>query len=81
MGYRDLSAGELFFAGEDFKHTDGRGGDAGTGAEDGGYASLIEEVVILGGNNTTGDNDYILTAEFFQFFDYLGHQSFVTGSQ
>ena len=81
MGYRDLSAGELFFAGEDFKHTDGRGGDAGTGAEDGGYASLIEEVVILGRNHTAGGHHDIVASQLLEFFDYLGNQRLVTGGQ
>ena len=53
--------------------------DAGARAEDGSHTGLIEEVIVLGGDDTTGDNHDIFTAEFLEFFDNLRNKGLVTG--
>ncbi len=56
-------------------------GHAGTGAEYGGNTCLIEELVVLCGDNTTGDNHDVLAAQLLQLFDELGDEGLVAGSQ
>ena len=47
----------------------GRLGDAGTRTEDGGYTCLVEEVVVLSGNDTAGNDQDLLEAQFLELFD------------
>ena len=54
---------------------------AGAGAEDGCGACLVEEVIVLGGNNTAYNYHDILTAKFLEFLDYLRYKSLVTGGK
>ena len=56
-------------------------GHGGTGTEDGGNASLVEEVVVLGGDDTTGNDHDVLATELLQFLDELRDEGLVTGSQ
>ena len=52
---------------KELHHNLGRIGDGGSGAEDGGDAGFIQEVIVLCGDDTTcGDHD-IRTAEFLEF--------------
>ena len=69
------------FAVENLNHADGRHGDAGAGAEDGGNACLVEEIVVLGGDYAAGSHDDILAAQLLEFLDNLRHKSLVAGSQ
>lgn len=62
---------------EDFEHLDGRQGYACAGTEDGGDASAVEEVIVLGGNNAAGGDHDVFATELFEFVDYLGHECFV----
>ena len=47
---------------EEFHYLDSGFGDAGAGAEDGGYTCLVEVVVVLHGNHTASGDDDVLTA-------------------
>ena len=69
--------GELFFV-EYLKHLDGRQRDTCAGAEDGGYAGLVEEVVVLSGNHTACSNEDILAAKFLELLDNLRNQGLVS---
>ena len=60
---------------KDFEHLDGAHGDAGAGAEDGGNACAIEEVIVLGGDYAAGGDHDVFATEFLEFFDYLRNQS------
>ena len=71
----------LLLAQEDVHDFAGGLGHGGTGTEDGSDASLVEEVVVLGGDDTTGDDHDVLATEFLQFFDELRDEGLVTGSQ
>lgn len=71
-----MAAG-LFGAVEDFKHADGRRGDACAGAEDGGHSRTIEVVVVLGGDDTAGGDHDVVAAKFLQLLDNLGHEGLV----
>ena len=66
---------------EEFHYLDSRFGHRGAGAEDGGGACLVEEVVVLGGDNAAYHYHDILTAQFLEFLDYLRHKSLVTGGK
>ena len=56
---------------QDLHHLNGRVGHRGAGAEDAGHAGLVEEVVVLGRNDTTGSDHDVLASKFLQFFDEL----------
>ena len=56
-------------------------GNRSTGAKDSGYTSLVQEVIVLCGDYTTGNHDNILTAQLLQFGNDLWNQSLVTGGQ
>ena len=56
-------------------------GHGGTGTEDGSDTSLVEEVVVLGGDDTTGNDHDVLTTKFLQLLDELRNEGLVTGSQ
>ena len=49
--------------------------------EDGGYACFIEEVVVLRGNDTTGNHHDVLATEFLQFLNHLRHEGLVSCSE
>ena len=66
---------------QDVQNTDSSIGNRSTGAKDSSGTVLIELLVVLGGDYTTNNNHDILTAEFSQLCDDLGHQSQVTRSQ
>ncbi len=53
-------------------------GNRGAGAEDGGNAGFVEEVVVLRGDDTTGSDHYIGTAEFLELLDDLRDEGLVT---
>ena len=50
----------------------------GTRAEDGGNASFVEEVIVLRGDDTTGGDHDIRTAEFLELLDDLRDEGLVT---
>ena len=54
---------------------------AGTGAEHGSHTGLIEEVVVLSGNYTAGNDHDVLATQFLQLFDELGNEGLVASSQ
>ena len=56
---------------ENFEHLDCRQRNAGAGAEDCSDTCLVEEIVVLSGNNAAGRYEDILAAEFLEFFDNL----------
>ena len=76
-----LSYSLLFFTVEYLDHLDGGYGDACSGAEDSSYTCLIQEVVVLGRDYTSGGYDDVLAAELLELFDYLRNQSLVAGCQ
>ena len=54
-------------------------GNRGAGAEDGGNAGFVEEVVVLArGDDTTGSNHDIRTTEFLELLDDLRDEGLVT---
>ena len=53
-------------------------GNRGTRAEDGGDTGFVEEVVVLRGDDTTGSNHDIRTAEFLELLDDLRDEGLVT---
>ena len=56
-------------------------GYAGAGTEDSGCTCLVEEVIVLCGDNATHNYHDILAAQFLEFLNYLRNQSLVTSSQ
>ena len=71
----------LLFFEQDLHHFDGGLCDAGAGAEDGGDACLVEEVVVLGGNDTASDDHDVLTTKLLQLFDELRDERLVTSGE
>ena len=53
----------------------------GSGAEDGGDTGFVEEVIVLRGDDTTGGDHDIRTAEFLEFLDDLRDEGLVTCRQ
>ena len=53
-------------------------GIGSAGAEDGGNAGFVEEVIVLRGDDTTGGDHDIRTAEFFELLDDLRDEGLVT---
>ena len=53
----------------------------GARTEDSCYACLIEEVVVLRRDNTTGNHHDILATEFLQFLNHLRHEGLVSCSE
>ena len=49
----------------------------GARTEDSGYACLIEEVVVLRGDDATGNHHDVLATEFLQFLNHLRHEGLV----
>ena len=49
-----------------------------TRTEDGGNAGFVEEVVVLRGDDTTGCNHDIRTAEFLELLNHLRDEGLVT---
>ena len=76
-----LGGVELLLSEEQFHDLASGLGYAGAGAEDGGGACLVEEVVVLCGDNATHDYHDVLAAQFLEFLDYLRNQSLVTGGK
>ena len=72
---------ELLLSEEQFHDLASGLGYAGAGAEDGGGACLVEEVIVLCGDNTAHDYHDVLAAQFLEFLDYLRNQSLVTGGK
>ena len=66
---------------EDAYHLDGTLGNTCAGAEDGAYASFVEEVVVLSRDNTAGGNEDVGAAEFLEFGDYLRDEGLVSGCE
>lgn len=66
---------------KNFEHLDGRGRDSCSGAKDCGYTSFVEEVVVLGGNDTSGCDEDVLAAEFLELGDDLGNQSLMASGE
>ncbi len=56
----------LFLTQEDVHDFAGSLGYGSTGAEDGGDASLVEEVVVLSGDDTAGDDHDILATQLLE---------------
>ena len=50
----------------------------GAGAEDGGNAGFVEEVIVLRGDDTTRSNHYVGTAEFLELLNDLRDEGLVT---
>ena len=71
----------LLLVEQDLHHLDGGLGNAGARTEDGGDAGLIEEVVILGGDDTAGDDHDVLTTKLLQLFDELRDERLVTSGE
>ena len=71
----------LLLVEQDLHHLDGGLCDAGSGAEDGGDAGLVVEVVVLGGDDTAGDDHDVLTTKLLQLFDELRDECLVTGGE
>ena len=53
-------------------------GNRGTGAEDGGDTGFVEEVIVLRGDDTTGGDHDIRTAEFLELLDDLRDEGLVS---
>ena len=54
---------------------------ARAGTEDGGNTGFVEEVVVLRGDDTTGGDHDVGTAEFLEFGNHLRNQGLVTCRQ
>ena len=74
-----LSTG--LFSHQEFHDGASRFGNRRTGAEDGCNTCLVEEIVVLSRDNTTGDNHNVGTTEFLQFLNHLRHKGLVSCSQ
>ena len=72
---------KLLFIEQNLHHLDSGLCNAGTWAEDGSYTSLVEEVVVLSGNDTTGNDHDVLTTQFLQLLNELRDERLVTSSQ
>jgi hypothetical protein len=66
---------------EEFHYLDSGLGDAGAGAEDGGGACLVEEIVVLGGDYTAYYYHDILAAQFLELLDNLRNQGLMAGGK
>ena len=66
---------------QEFHYLHGSFGYAGAGAEDGGGACLVEEIVVLGGDYTAYYYHDILAAQFLEFLDNLRNQGLMTGGK
>ena len=53
-------------------------GYRGAGAEDGGNAGFVKEVIVLRGDDTTGGDHDIRTTEFLELLDDLRDEGLVT---
>ncbi len=53
-------------------------GNGCAGTEDGGDTGLVEEVIVLCGDDTTGGDHDIRSAEFFELLDDLRNEGLVT---
>ena len=52
--------------------------NGGAGTEDGGNAGFVKEVIVLRGDDTTGGDHDIRTAEFLELLDDLRNEGLVT---
>ena len=69
------------FSHQEFHDGASRLGNRRTGAEDGCYTCLVEEIIVLSRDNTTSDNHNVGTTEFLQFLNHLRHKGLVSCSQ
>ena len=53
-------------------------GNRSAGTEDGGDTGFVEEVIVLRGDDTTGSDHDIRTAEFLELLDDLRDEGLVT---
>ena len=72
---------QLLFIEQNLHHLDSGLRNGSTGTEDGSDASLIEEVVVLGGNDTTSNDHNVLTTKLFQLFNQLRNERLVTSGK
>ena len=70
----------LFFQ-HDFHNLTSSLGNRSTRAEDGYYASLVQEVIVLCRDYTTGKYEDVFTTKLLEFFHQLRNQGLVTGSE
>ena len=68
---------ELFLHQQLHYHLGGMG-NRGAGAEDSGYTCLVEEVIVLCRNDTTGGNHDIRATELLELLDNLRDEGLVT---
>ena len=73
-----LSLAIILFTKENVHHFNSSFSYRCTRSEDGGHASLIEEVVVLGGNHTSGNHHDVFTSQTLQFRDELRDERLVT---
>ena len=66
------------FLEQEVHHLNSSLGNGSTRTEDGSYASLVEEVVVLSGNHTTGNDHDIIAAQLVEFLDELRDERLVT---
>ena len=62
-------------------HLDGTLHDVSARTEDGGYACLVEVVVVLHGDHTTSGNDDVLTAKLLELLNHSGNKGLVTSGE
>ena len=75
-----LYVGESVFQ-QDIHNLTSSLGNRSTRAEDGYYASLVQEVIVLCRDYTTGKHEDVFAAELLEFFHQLRNQGLVTSSQ
>lgn len=66
---------------ENLKHLDSGQRNSCAGTEDSRYACLVEEVVVLSGDNTAGSDKDIFTTKFLKLLNNLRDESLMTGSE
>ena len=76
--YDDEGVTSLFFVKQNLHHLDSSLGHRGARTKDSGYASLVEEVVVLGRNDTACNHHNILTTKLFQLFNQLRDERLMT---
>ncbi len=72
--------GMLFFRlfVENFKHLDSGQRNSCAGTEDSCYASLVEEIVVLSGDNAARSDKDIFATKFLEFLNNLRDESLMT---
>ena len=76
-----ITANDLFLVEKNLHHLTGSLGNRCTRTEDGGNTGFIEEVVVLCGNHTTGNNHDVFTSKLLQFLNQLRYQGLVTSGE